>query len=67
MIDVGKVGVRHARAANEAEKAIRFASLHGEWPMDLSPAAGRELARREDSDELEARWGQLVEAVLNDR
>lgn len=56
--------LRSARAENEAEKAIRFAALHGEWPMDLSAAASRHLARRPDSEELERRWGDLVEASL---
>lgn len=56
--------VRQARAENEAEKAIRFASLHGEWPLDLSDAAGRAIARRPDSDDLQRRWGDLVENVL---
>lgn len=56
--------VRQARAENEAEKAIRFASLHGEWPLDLSDAAGRAIARRPDCDEMQARWGDLVENVL---
>lgn len=66
MHDLGRLDATHVpRAQNEAEKAIRFASLHGEWPLDLSPAAGRALARRPDSDELERRWGNLVEAVLD--
>ena len=56
---------RQARVENAVDKAIRFASAHGEWPIDLSPAAGRALARRPDSDEMERRWGNLVEAVLD--
>ena len=56
--------VRSARAENEAEKAIRFASSHGEWPLDLSPAAGRAIVRRPDSDDMQRRWGDLVEAAL---
>lgn len=56
--------IRVSRAENEADKAIRFASQHGEWPIDLSPAAGRALYRRPDSDELQRRWGDLVESVL---
>ena len=55
---------RSARVENEVDKAIRFASSHGEWPIDLSPAAGRALVRRPDSDDLQRRWGDLVEAVL---
>lgn len=53
-----------SRAECEAEKAIRFASLHGEWPLDLSDAAGRALARRPDAATLEERWGNLVENAL---
>lgn len=56
--------LRQARVENEVDKAIRFAAAHGEWPMDLSPAAGRALVRRPDSDDLQRRWGDLVEAVL---
>lgn len=56
--------LRQTRVENEAEKAIRFASAHGEWPLDLSTAASRAIARRADSDELERRWGDLVEATL---
>lgn len=58
--------LRQARIENEAEKAIQFAARHGEWPIDLSEAAGRALARRTDSDELQRRWGDLVEAALGD-
>lgn len=57
---------REARIENEAAKAIRFAAAHGEWPLDISPAAGRAIARRADSDELQRRWGDLVEAVIQD-
>lgn len=59
-------GLRETRVENEAVKAIRFASLHGEWPLDMSPAAGRALVRRPDSDELQRRWGDLVEAVIEE-
>ena len=55
---------REARVSNEVEKAIRFASLHGEWPIDLSPAAGRALVRRSDGETLQRKWGDVVEAVL---
>jgi hypothetical protein len=55
---------RESRVSNEVEKAIKFASLHGEWPIDLSPAAGRALVRRPDGDNLQRRWGDVVEAVL---
>lgn len=55
---------RQARVENEVDKAIRFASAHGEWPIDLSAAAGRALVRREDSDDLQRRWGDLVDSVL---
>ena len=58
--------VRAARAENEAAKAIRFASSHGDWPIDLSPAAGRALVRRPDSDDLQRRWGDVVEAALTE-
>lgn len=58
---------RQLRVENEAQKAIRFASAHGEWPLDLSDAAGRAIARRPDSDELQQQWGDLVEAVLDPR
>jgi hypothetical protein len=61
----GRVDLRTPRDENEAEKAIRFAALHGAWPLDLSPAAGRAIARRPDSDDLERRWGSLVEVVLD--
>lgn len=57
---------RTSRVENEVDKAIRFAATHGEWPIDLSEAAGRALVRRPDSDELQRRWGDLVEAVLVD-
>lgn len=57
--------LRHTRVENEAEKAIRFASAHGEWPIDLSSAASRAIARRPDSEELERRWGDLVEATFS--
>jgi hypothetical protein len=57
---------REARVTNELDKAIRFASRHGEWPIDLSPAAGRALVRRPDGDNLQRRWGDVVEAVLNE-
>lgn len=56
--------VRQARAENEAEKAIRFAALHGEWPIDLSDAAGRAIVRRPDAAQMQERWGDLVENVL---
>ena len=56
--------IRVARAQNEAEKAIRFAAQHGEWPIDISPSAGRAIARRPDSEDLQRRWGDLVESVL---
>lgn len=62
---IARLDPRQARSENEAVKAIRFAAAHGAWPPDLSPAAGRVLARREDSDEMERRWGALVEAVLD--
>lgn len=55
---------RQARVENEVDKAIRFAATHGEWPLDLSPAAGRALVRRPDSDDLQRRWGDLVDSVL---
>ena len=55
-----------ARVENEVDKAIRFASLHGEWPIDLSPAAGRAVVRRPDGDDLQRRWGDVVEAVINE-
>lgn len=57
---------REARVENEVAKAIRFASEHGEWPMDMSPAAGRALVRRPDGENLQRRWGDIVEAVLQD-
>lgn len=57
---------REARVENEVEKAIRFASAHGEWPIDMSPAAGRALVRRPDGERLQTRWGDIVEAVLQD-
>ena len=60
----GDALLRQARVENEAEKAIRFAAAHGEWPLDLSAAASRAIARRADSEELERRWGDLVEATL---
>lgn len=52
------------RAQHEAEKAIRFASLHGEWPLGLSPRAGAAILRRGDSDDLQRRWGDLADAAL---
>lgn len=55
-----------ARVENEAHKAIKFASLHGEWPLELSQAAGRAIARRSDSAELQRRWGDLVEAIVDE-
>ncbi|HVM46196.1 MAG TPA: hypothetical protein VM582_09700 [Candidatus Thermoplasmatota archaeon] len=55
---------RSARVENEVDKAIRFAAAHGEWPIDLSTAAGRALVRRPDSEELQRRWGDLVDSVL---
>jgi len=55
---------RQSRVENEVDKAIRFANAHGEWPIDLSPAAGRALARRPDCDDLQRRWGDLVDSVL---
>ena len=55
---------RSARVENEVDKAIRFANSHGEWPIDLSEAAGRALVRRPDSDDLQKRWGDLVDSVL---
>lgn len=58
--------VRTARAENEAEKAIRFAAAHGEWPLAMSDAASRAIARRADSDDLQRRWGDLVESILRD-
>lgn len=60
------VATPQARVENEVDKAIRFASLHGEWPIDLSPAAGRAVVRRPDSDDLQRRWGDVVEAVVNE-
>lgn len=56
--------VRTARAENEAAKAIRFASTHGEWPLEMSDAASRAIVRRPDSDDLQQRWGDIVENVL---
>ena len=56
--------LRSARIENEAEKAIRFAGEHGAWPIDLSEAASRAIARRPDSDRMQQQWGDLVEAVL---
>lgn len=58
---------REARIENEVAKAIRFANDHGEWPIDMSPAAGRALVRRGDGEDLQRRWGDIVEAVLQDR
>lgn len=58
--------LRQARVENEVDKAIRFASTHGEWPIDLSPAAGRAVVRRSDADELQRRWGDVVETVLTE-
>jgi len=57
---------REIRVENEVVKAIRFASDHGEWPIDMSPAAGRALVRRPDGENLQRRWGDIVEAVLRD-
>lgn len=55
---------REARIENEVDKAIRFASRHGAWPMDMSAAAGRALMRRPDGENLQDRWGDVIEAVL---
>lgn len=55
------------RAKNEAEKAIRFAAAHGEWPLGLSPRAGAAILRRGDSDDLQRQWGDLAEAALGVR
>ena len=52
------------RAESEAHKAMIFAKRHGGWPLDLSPAAGVVLARRDDARELEAKWGDLAEAIV---
>lgn len=52
------------RAEHEAHKAVLFAERYGGWPLDLSPAAGVVLARRDDADELERRWGDLAEAIV---
>lgn len=57
---------REARIENEVAKAIRFATDHGEWPIDMSAAAGRALVRRRDGDDLQRRWGDIVEAVLSE-
>ncbi|HUR69722.1 MAG TPA: hypothetical protein VM370_10805 [Candidatus Thermoplasmatota archaeon] len=54
------------RVHNEVTKAIRFATQHGEWPLDMTPAAGRALVRRPDGDRLQERWGDIVEAILQD-
>lgn len=58
--------IRQARVENEVDKAIRFAQAHGEWPIDLSPAAGRAVVRRPDGDDLQRRWGDVVEAVISE-
>lgn len=55
---------RESRIENEVDKAIRFASAHGEWPHNLSPAAGRALVRRPDGGDLQERWGDVVETIL---
>lgn len=52
------------RAQSEAHKAVLFAQRHGGWPLDLSPAAGVVLARRDDADELERQWGDLAQAIV---
>lgn len=65
-LELRRGGEREARVENEVEKAIRFASAHGEWPIDMSPAAGRALVRRPDGEKLQGRWGDIVEAVLRE-
>lgn len=56
--------VRLARIENEASKAIRFAHVHGGWPLDLSDAASRAIVRMPDAADMQRRFGDLVESTL---